>query len=267
MYKISLYYQFCYAKNDITELRKCKLKVMIYNCVYCNYKTDKKNSFAVHAKSKKHLRKEKEYFKKYNKVPDSQSELPNQRKPQQRTPQKKQNQTSNPEIKKEEIKKEVKKEAKREEVKIEDQVESPIVTPSPNIDIVNDTELTDTELTDTELNDNSSRNKNPSRKVKKIKINAENDININVVRLVSFGNLDDFYKTVSDSFLQQIRIYSEFDFLKLNKPQQEAFDYMRKKYCYLDPEISKELLKDLKLSLIVSNFLSESESPFNLKTV
>jgi len=191
---------------------------MIYNCVYCNYKTDKKNSFVTHLKSKKHLANEKAYLKEYGEIAPGQSEIlvkqPNSKR--------------GTNIK------------SREKVLRESPKESPKELPK----------------------------KFPTHSQKRSELNSddqtEDESPPSVVRLLSYRNLDEFYKTVSNSFSQQVRVYAELDFLKLNKPQQEAYDYFKKKYCYLEPELTKELLKDIKMSLVISTFLSEKDSPLDI---
>jgi hypothetical protein len=231
---------------------------MIFNCVYCDYKTSKKNSYLVHQRSNKHHVNQKKYLSKFGESPNNHSEIedsnpmPNIYKASTQKNSRSKINKSN-ESKSNHISK-----SKTVGYKLKKEYE-------PEIEEIDQIDL-EFDIGASLLNDLPDPTKDKNQEIinqKNKPTKGKNMVN-DVIRLVSFSNLDDFYKTVSNSFLQQIRFFAEFELLELNKPQQEAFDYIKKKYCYLEHEIYKELLKDLKLSLIVSNFIDDNENPFEI---
>jgi hypothetical protein len=226
---------------------------MIYNCVYCDYKTSKKNSYLAHQKSNKHRANQKKYLLKFGVVPENHTEIEDNtqstsaniyKSSTQKHPRSKLNKSNNrPKLIKKEYEPEI------EEI---DQIDLEFDLDESLLHDLND--LNDLD----DLNDLNKQNDVND-------VNQEDDgVDEEMVRLVSFSNLDDFYKTVSNSFLQQIRFFTEFGLLKLSKSQQEAYDFIKKKYCYLDQDINSELLKDLKLSLIISNLIDDHENTFEI---
>uniref|UniRef100_A0A6C0E8E3 Uncharacterized protein n=1 Tax=viral metagenome TaxID=1070528 RepID=A0A6C0E8E3_9ZZZZ len=226
---------------------------MIYNCVYCDYKTSKKNSYLAHQKSNKHRANQKKYLSKFGVVPENHTEIEDNtqstssniyKSSTQKHSRSKLNKSNNrPKL----IKKEYEPEIEEiDQVNLEFDLDESLLQDLNDLNDVNDVN---------ELNKQNDVND----------VNREDyGIDEEMVRLVSFSNLDDFYKTVSNSFLQQIRFFTEFGLLKLSKSQQEAYDFIKKKYCYLDQDIHSELLKDLKLSLIISNFIDDHENTFEI---
>ena len=231
---------------------------MIFNCVYCDYKTSRKNSYLAHQRSNKHCANQKQYLLKFGVVPENHSEI--------------EDTASAPNIHKPTTQKNSRSKINRSRSKSKNKMNESELEEIDQIDLNFD--LDTTILEDTSDNENERKEDNDFIDDDFIDDDVVNDFvddmddikddNKEVIRLVSFSNMDDFYKTVSSSFLQQIRFFAEFELLSLNKSQQEAFDYIKKKYCYLDQEIQLELLKDLKLSLVVSNLIDDRENPLEI---
>lgn len=256
---------------------------MIFNCVYCNYKTDKKHSFLTHEKSEKHNRNKKEYLKKYKKIPENQSK-PFQKRTKKVSPIKnnKKNSNLNP-VKKKDLKDshlhshigdtskidninhfngsnyinpDKKKNQKISKIKSNISQKSDMCSESDDDTYININQNLDQNI---ELNINDINVYNNS-----FELESEENKNESEKRLISFKNIDVFYRTVVESFEQQVSLFFEMDFFKLDDDQEESMDYLRKKYQLLDKDLRNEILRDVKILLITSVFQNIQKNQIDL---